>query len=321
MFQDELRNKHETVYKVLENALKRDRLAHAYMFIGEASAPKKETAYLLAQSLICKQDGFADETCDDCLRVLHNNYADMIYLDGLTTSIKKEDILKVKEEFSKTNLESKGKKIYIIDGAEYATLSALNSLLTFLEEPGSQTIAILLVENPDQILDTIKSRCQMITFQKQNKEETFKRFSQEYDILDAYLLSYLGIPENKIVEVMESEEYQHALYTFKTYIEKYLKHYQDANVFLHIEGFKKSKLDSKQVCHYFFDMLGLLAKDALIEKQIHQSWYQSMIDLMSKKQAEHILNVSNRMKDKNIKSVNLGLLIDQFIYEMEEFDE
>lgn len=321
MFQEELRKNHPTVYKVLENALKRDRLAHAYMFVGETSAPKKETAYLLAQSLVCDEDGFADETCESCMRVIHNNYADMIYLDGSAVSIKKEDILKVKEEFSKTNMESKGKKIYVIDGAEYATISALNSLLTFLEEPGSQTIAILLVENPDQILDTIKSRCQMITFQKQNKADTFKRFREEYDILDAYLLSYLGIPERKIAQVMECEEYQHALYTFKTYIEKYLKRYQDANVFLQTEGFGKNKLDSKLVCRYFLDMLGLLAKDALIEKQIDSLWYQSMIDLMSKKQAEHILNVSNTIKDKNIKSVNLGLLIDQFIYEMGEFDE
>ena len=321
MFQEELKKNHQMVYKVLENALKHNRLAHAYMFVGETTAPKKESAYLLAQSLVCKKDGFACETCDSCMRVTHNNYADMIYLDGLTTSIKKEDILRVKEAFSKTNIESKGKKIYVLDGAEYATISALNSLLTFLEEPGSQTIAILLVENPDQILDTIKSRCQIITFQKQNKEDTFKRFSKEYDILDAYILSYLGISEKKLVETMECEEYQHAQYTFKTYIEKYLKRYQDANVFLQIEGFGKNKLDGKLVCRYFLDMLGLLAKDVLIEKHLDNAWYQSMIDLMSRKQAQHILSLSNRMKDRNIKSVNLGLLIDQFIYEMGEFDE
>ena len=55
--------------------------------------------------------GFACETCDTCQRVLHNEYADMIYIDGTTTSIKKDDIIKLQEAFNKTGLEEKGKKI------------------------------------------------------------------------------------------------------------------------------------------------------------------------------------------------------------------
>lgn len=321
MFQEELKKDHPQVHQVLENALLRDRLAHAYMFVGDKGAPKKETAMLLAQSILCEQEGFACEVCDDCKRVMNHNYADMIYLDGSEVSIKKEDILRLKNEFSKTNLETKGKKIYILDGAEYATSSALNSLLTFLEEPGSQIIAILLVENSDRILETIVSRCQVITFQKMDKNTCFERIKDEYDILDAYLLSHIALHQDKIPTIYESEEYQHARYVFKGYIEKYIKRYLDSSIFLQSEGFAKSKMDLKKVFQYTMDMLNIFAKDVIMNKVIDDEWYMEMQKLSNNRQAEHILIVSNNMRDKNIKSANLNLLVDQFIYEMGEYDE
>ena len=146
MFKDILREQQPVVYHTLRNALEHNRLAHAYMFSGPSGTPKKETAYLLAQSLVCRESGFACEVCDTCERIAHNEYADMIYLDGTSVSIKKDDILKLQHAFAKTGLEKTGKKIYVLDHAENATPDALNSLLKFLEEPGSDMIAILIVE-------------------------------------------------------------------------------------------------------------------------------------------------------------------------------
>lgn len=68
------------------------------------------TAILLAQSILCGQDGFACEACETCQRVKENNYSDMIIVDGKNKSIKKPDILHIQEEFTKTALEIKGKK-------------------------------------------------------------------------------------------------------------------------------------------------------------------------------------------------------------------
>ena len=162
MFKDILREQQPVVYHTLRNALENDRLAHAYMFSGPSGTPKKETAYLLAQSLVCGQPGFACETCDTCERIIHNEYADMIYLDGTSVSIKKDDILKLQHAFAKTGLEKTGKKIYVLDHAENATPDALNSLLKFLEEPGSDMIAILIVEQLDRVLPTIISHNTML---------------------------------------------------------------------------------------------------------------------------------------------------------------
>ena len=137
MFKERLCKQQPIAYQTLENALCQDRLAHAYMFNGPSGTGKKEAAYLLAQSILCDAEGFACESCAICQRVLHDEYSDMIYLDGSTKAIKKEDIMKLQSAFSKTGLEGKGKKIYILDHAENATVDALNSLLKFLEEPNS----------------------------------------------------------------------------------------------------------------------------------------------------------------------------------------
>ena len=114
MFKDILREQQPVVYHTLRNALEHNRLAHAYMFSGPSGTPKKETAYLLAQSLVCRESGFACEVCDTCERIAHNEYADMIYLDGTSVSIKKDDILKLQHAFAKTGLEKTGKKKEIL---------------------------------------------------------------------------------------------------------------------------------------------------------------------------------------------------------------
>lgn len=87
---EELKKHQKIAYRILFNALSSGQLAHAYLFTGEQGTPKLETAYLLVQSLVCKEDGiFACEKCDACQRVLHDGYADLIYVDGKKTSIKK----------------------------------------------------------------------------------------------------------------------------------------------------------------------------------------------------------------------------------------
>ncbi|TDW20622.1 DNA polymerase-3 subunit delta' [Breznakia blatticola] len=316
MFKERLKREQPRVYQVLENALLNDRLAHAYMFVGDQNTPKKETAMLLAQSLVCQSVGFADETCDTCQRIMHHNYADFIYLDGTTTSIKKDDVIKLKEEFAKTNLESVGMKIYIIDHAENTTPSALNSLLTFLEEPTSPVMAILLVEHPDQLLDTIKSRCQMIHFHKQKDGTVFDQLKEEMDAYDAYLLSHMQVDLSNIIAIEESDEYQHARYLFETFVKKISNRDRDVNVLIQ-QGFAKGKRDVRLVAKYMFEMLVSLGKDKLMQQHTGITSYDQLLDAIDDLLATKFMVVCNQMKDKNRKGVNIALLMDEFLYEME----
>ena len=75
--------------------------------------------------------------------------------------------------------------IYVLDHAENATPDALNSLLKFLEEPGSDMIAILIVEQLDRVLPTIISRCQNIPFTPLRASQCYAAVQEELEVLDA----------------------------------------------------------------------------------------------------------------------------------------
>ncbi|OEH91696.1 DNA polymerase III subunit delta' [Bacillus solimangrovi] len=153
------------VVQMLTNAIKKDRIAHAYLFEGGRGTGKKEMSLQLAKSLMCENcyDTEPCGTCRNCQRISSGNHPDVHVLTPEGQSLKKEQILFLQQEFSKTGVES-NKKIYILEHADRMTIQAANSLLKFLEEPSSDTTAILLTEQAHRMLDTILSRCQKLSF-------------------------------------------------------------------------------------------------------------------------------------------------------------
>ncbi|RSK45274.1 DNA polymerase III subunit delta' [Bacillus canaveralius] len=155
-----------TVLKMVQNSLVKDRVAHAYLFEGARGTGKKDAGLLLAKSLFCQNPANGYEPCESCLnckRINSGNHPDIHVVEPDGLSIKKSQIQALQEEFSKTGVESK-RKLYLIVHADRMTVNAANSLLKFLEEPHAQTFAILITEQAQQILPTILSRCQIITF-------------------------------------------------------------------------------------------------------------------------------------------------------------
>lgn len=321
MFKEELKRLQPVAYRTLENALYAGKTAHAYMFHGPAGTPKKEAAYLLAKSFVCDHDGFACEECETCMRIEHHNYADLLYIDGTQTSIKKNDIVSLQHEFNKTALETNGKKIYIIDHVENATTDALNSLLKFLEEPSGDMVAILLVEQLDLVLPTIISRCQMIPFKPLTQELCFLLVKEDIDEMNAYLLSNMIRNPKEIIEVSESDEYQHAFYLFKGFLEEYKETPYRALLFLQVEGNTSKKKLDKQNAKYFVSMLDIFYRDCIkISMEFNSTWYKEMIEAMNQFQIDYpkMLEILLNVQDKLLRSVNIPLLMDQMVYEMKE---
>ncbi|MFT4415961.1 DNA polymerase III subunit delta' [Fredinandcohnia humi] len=162
---EQLEEYQPTVLKMVGNSLKKNRVAHAYLFEGSRGTGKKEVGLLLAKSLFCQQsqDFKPCNECANCRRISSGNHPDVHLIEPDGQSIKKWQIQELQEEFSKTGVES-NRKIYLINHADKMTANAANSLLKFLEEPSSQTVAILLTEQIHRILNTILSRCQVLSF-------------------------------------------------------------------------------------------------------------------------------------------------------------
>ncbi|MEH7014147.1 DNA polymerase III subunit delta' [Neobacillus niacini] len=163
---DQLEELQPTVLKMLKNSLLKKRVAHAYLLEGIRGTGKKEIALLITKALFCESliVGFKPcEACHNCRRINSGNHPDVHKVEPDGLSIKKQQIQDLQEEFSKKGVES-SRKVYMINDADKMSVSAANSLLKFLEEPNSQTTAFLLTEQPQQLLPTILSRCQILSF-------------------------------------------------------------------------------------------------------------------------------------------------------------
>ncbi|MGM7703758.1 DNA polymerase III subunit delta' [Pseudalkalibacillus sp. Hm43] len=175
-----LQDKQPYVVKLLTNSIKKDRLAHAYLFKGNKGTGKKQVALQLTKAYFCRVRESSEPCgeCPDCKRIDSGNHPDVHLVEPDGQSIKIEQVRKLQKEFSYLGLESKS-KAYIIEHAERMTTQAANSLLKFLEEPGQKTVAVLLTENPQQLLDTIRSRCQILTFAPQSQRELIQALTSE----------------------------------------------------------------------------------------------------------------------------------------------
>lgn len=154
-----------TVMTMLRQAIRKDRLSHAYIFEGMHGSKKEDVALLMAQSIFCARqtEGRPCETCVECKRIAHGNHPDVMLLHPDGESIKKAQVEALQKEFTYKGMEA-GTKVYLVHKADTMTASAGNSLLKFLEEPASPTMAVLLTENAHFLLPTIQSRAQRISF-------------------------------------------------------------------------------------------------------------------------------------------------------------
>lgn len=323
MMKDRLRETQPIAYQTLHHAIQNQKIAHAYLFVGMKGTPKKETALLMAQSLVCEHliDGLACEQCDDCRRIAENQYTDVVLLDGSENSIKKESILHLQEQFSKTALEKSGKKVYILDYAENATPEALNSLLKFLEEPsGQNTFAILTVESVDRLLDTIVSRCQIIPFKPLESSTYYQEgLHLGMDELDSYLLSQLVKDSDSMVEIQKQEDYSSAVEALQQFTIDFPRDLDHFLVWFESEVLGSKEKD-KTIFKWFLEVTALFFRDVVATSFEKEGWYYQRVMEMKAKQYPYdkIILILLESKDKCNRPFHLSLLVEQTIYQIKE---
>lgn len=149
---------------LLINSLKKNRLAHAYLFEGSKGSGKMNVAMLLIKTLYCSQLRGTEpcHECSECRRITSKNHPDVHFISPEGSSIKIDQIRNLQKEMAYLSVESK-RKTYLVEQADLMTQQAANSLLKILEEPHDKTLAILLTEHVFQVIPTILSRCLTIT--------------------------------------------------------------------------------------------------------------------------------------------------------------
>ena len=156
----------EHITATLKNALKNNRIAHAYIFTGPRGVGKTTTARILAKTLNClnPKDFEPCNECEMCLSIQNSQSLDIIEIDGASNrGIDEIRTLRESVKYAPT----KGKyKVYIIDEVHMLTKESFNAFLKTLEEPPAHTIFIFATTDVHKVPLTIISRCQRFDFRR-----------------------------------------------------------------------------------------------------------------------------------------------------------
>ncbi|MCK6255106.1 DNA polymerase III subunit delta' [Fictibacillus sp. KIGAM418] len=209
---EQLSERQPRAVKTLTNSVKKDRLAHAYVFEGGHGTGKMDMALQLAKTFLCRETTSVEPCgeCKDCKRIDSGNHPDVHIVQPEGQSIKIDQIRGLQKEFAYHGMES-DKKVYIVEHSDRMTVQAANSLLKFLEEPTSSTIAFLLTEQVHRLLETILSRSQVVSFSPLPPEQLVKSLQEEDISLPmAAMAAALTSDKSEALEICRQEWFAQA---------------------------------------------------------------------------------------------------------------
>jgi DNA polymerase-3 subunit gamma/tau len=180
-FDEVVAQKH--VSDTLKNAIRQDRLAHAYLFSGPRGVGKTTAARVLAKAINCttplaeRPDGSEPcLECDSCKSFAEGRSLNVIEIDaasnrGVDDARELRDTVRIPPQGAR-------KKVYIVDEVHMLTKEAFNTLLKTLEEPPAHALFILATTEPHKVLATIVSRCQRFDFRRISVVEIVRRLEE-----------------------------------------------------------------------------------------------------------------------------------------------
>ncbi|MEZ0324081.1 MAG: DNA polymerase III subunit gamma/tau [Hydrogenothermaceae bacterium] len=186
------------VVKTLKNAIKLNRISHAYIFSGSRGVGKTTIARILTKALNCKNpvDFEPCNQCENCIEIEKGAFPDMYEIDAASNR-GIDDIRLIRDNVGYAPIKG-NYKVYIIDEVHMLTKEAFNALLKTLEEPPPKNIFILATTELYKIPDTIKSRCQIFLFKQPTKSQ-IKQYLKS--ILERENLPY----EEEAIELLVEE--------------------------------------------------------------------------------------------------------------------
>jgi DNA polymerase III subunit gamma/tau len=159
------------VTKTLANAIRSNRVAHAYIFSGVRGVGKTTTARILAKALNCAKGPTPepDNTCDSCREISAGTSLDVLEIDA--ASNRGIDQIRELREMVRYAPAASRYKVIILDEAHQLTDEASNALLKTLEEPPEHVLFILATTRSEDLVETIKSRAQLFQFRSLSYKE------------------------------------------------------------------------------------------------------------------------------------------------------
>lgn len=289
----------EQLKEHLENAIRLNKVSHAYIINGERSSGKEFIAKTFAMALQCenREDMEPCQECHSCKQALSANHPDIIFI-----SHEKPNTISVDDIRSQINGDvaikpySGPKKIYIMNDGEKMTVQAQNALLKTLEEPPEYAVIIILTSNVNAFLPTIVSRCVVLNM-KPVKDEQIKNYLMEEmeipnykaDICVAFARGNVG----KARLLAKSEEFDKVKEEAITLL-KYINDMEIHEIVAAIKKINEYKFDVND----YLDILSIWYRDVLLFKATHDANH-----LIFREEIQHIRKVADKSTYEGIEMI------------------
>lgn len=319
----------ESIKKHLQTAIKTGNLSHAYIINGEYGSGRQTIASALAKTIQCQSktdDTDACGVCTSCKQAESHNHPDIKYITHDKTSISVNDIREQLNNDIYIKPYSSEYKIYIIPDANKMTEQAQNALLKTIEEPPVYAIIILLTENCDSLLPTIRSRCVTLTMNPVEKdkictylENKFQLEPEQAQIAANYCQGNIG----KAIRFASSSDF----IEMKNQVLKLLKNLDSMDIASIIDTIKEFSTHKNDINDYL-DLMLLWYRDVLMFKVtkdanllLYSDEYSAISEQATKRDYENIENIIAAIDKAKVRlkaNVNFDVTIELMILAMKD---
>ena len=316
----------ESIKKHLQTAIKTGNLSHAYIINGEYGSGRQTIASALAKTIQCQSKTDDTDACGVCKQAESHNHPDIKYITHDKTSISVNDIREQLNNDISIKPYSSEYKIYIIPDANKMTEQAQNALLKTIEEPPVYAIIILLTENCDSLLPTIRSRCVTLTMNPIEKdkictylENKFQLEPEQAQIAANYCQGNIG----KAIRFASSSDF----IEMKNQVLKLLKNLDSMDIASIIDTIKEFSTHKNDINDYL-DLMLLWYRDVLMFKVtkdanllLYSDEYSAISEQATKRDYENIENIIAAIDKAKVRlkaNVNFDVTIELMILAMKD---
>ena len=164
----------------LRSSINRGRISHFYLISGPAGSGKRTLAKLLAAAILCKSGDKPCGSCAACRKVFGSGHPDFITIDDPEKKTVSVDLIRDARADIYIRPNEADHKIYLFPRAQDMGIQAQNALLKILEEPPAYGVFILLTDNPQKLLPTVRSRCTELALSALPEEIAYFRLRQDF---------------------------------------------------------------------------------------------------------------------------------------------
>ena len=257
---------HNDIITYIQNSIANDQVSHAYIINGERGSGKKLLAKLFAMTLQCEEHGKDPcNLCHSCVQAQSNNHPDIIWVNHASPNlIKVQEVREQVVETVEIRPYQSPYKVYIIPQADLMNEQAQNAILKSIEEPPEYVVFLLLTDNAEKLLPTIRSRCIMLKL-RNIKDELIRKYlaeklgadEQMAAICAAYAQGNLG----KAIALASSDHFN----AIRDEVLHLMNYIHDMKVAEIVEAVKRSAVYKVEVEDYL-DLVTVWYRDVLLYK-------------------------------------------------------